>query len=201
MSTNPRIDYYFSVISPWAYLGDTRFQDLVKRTSTQVTYHPLGSPDLFPATGGLPLKDRAQQRKDYRLVELARWSKHLGIALNLQPKHFPTPEATASKMILAAQDAGQDAGPLLSAIFKGVWADELNVNDPDTLITLADKNAMDGKALLEASGTERFDTAFAETTQAAIKRGVFGYPTYVYNNELFWGQDRLAFLEDALNAR
>jgi len=201
MSTHPHIDYYFSVISPWAYLGDARLQDLAKRASAQVTYHPLGSPDLFPATGGLPLKDRAQQRKDYRLVELARWSKHLGIALNLQPQHFPTPEAAASKLILAAQDAGQNVGPLLSGIFKAVWADELNVSDPDTLVMLADKSGLDGKALLEASSAAHFDTAFTDTTQAAIKRGVFGYPTYVYNDELFWGQDRLSFLEDALNAR
>jgi len=201
MSTPIQIDYYFSVISPWAYLGNARLHDLAKRANAQVVYHPQSSPDLFPATGGLALKDRAQPRKDYRLVELARWSKHLGIALNLQPKHFPTPEASASKMILATQDAGQDAAPLLGAIFKAVWSDELDINDPDALIMLADKSGLNGKALLEASSAARFDTAFAETTQAAIKCGVFGYPTYAYNDELFWGQDRLSFLEDALNVR
>lgn len=161
-------------------------------------YHPLSSPDLFPATGGQLLKDRAQHRKDYRLVELARWRDHLGVALNLQPKHFPVPEAPASKLILATQDAGKDAGPLLSAILKAVWADELDASNQDTLTSLANAAGLDGAKLWEASSADRFDQAFADITQNAIARGVFGYPSYVYNDELFWGQDRLDFLALAL---
>lgn len=194
------IDYYFSVASPWTYLGDGRFQGLAKRFGARVIYHPLNSPDLFPATGGLLLKDRAQHRKDYRLVELARWRDHLGIPLNLNPKHFPVPEAPASKLILAAQDAGEDAGPLLSAILQAVWADERDASAPDTLVELADASGLNGQALMQASTQSSFDQAFQDTTQTAIGRGVFGYPSYVFNEELFWGQDRLDFLERALSA-
>jgi len=179
-------------------LGDARFQDLAKRFGARVVYHPLSSPDLFPATGGQLLKDRAQHRKDYRLIELERWRNHLGVPLNVQPKHFPVPEAPASKLILATQEADLDAGPLLSAILKAVWAGELDVSDTATLKTLTDGCGLDGSALLQASLDESFDIAFFETTQAAIVRGVFGYPSYVYNDELFWGQDRLDFLERAL---
>jgi len=200
MSSEKTIDYFFSIMSPWAYLGDRRFQDMAKRYGARITYHPLSSPDLFPATGGLLLKDRAQHRKDYRLVELERWSKHLDIPLNLQPQHFPVPEAPASKLVLASQDAGQDAGPLLGAIFKAVWADEMNVSDEATLVALADSCDLDGPALLEVSHDPSFDTAFAATTQAAITRGVFGYPSYIFKDELFWGQDRLEFVERALSA-
>ena len=200
MSTDKTIDYYFSVVSPWAYMGHARFLDIAQKFGCQVVYHPLSSPDLFPATGGQLLKDRAQHRKDYRLVELARWSKHLGISLNLQPQYFPIPEAPASKLILAAQEAGHDVGPLLGAIFKAVWTDELDASDAPTLKKLADGCGLDGAALLEASTDESYDSAFAQTTQSAIARGVFGYPSYVYNDELFWGQDRLDFVERALNA-
>lgn len=199
MGTDKTIDYFFSIMSPWAYLGDRRFQDTAKRFGARIVYHPLSSPDLFPATGGLLLKDRAQHRKDYRLVELERWSKHLGLPLNLQPQHFPVPEAMASKLVLATQNAGEDTGPLLSAIFKAVWADELNVSDAPTLKKLADGCGLDGAALLQASTDESYDSAFTQTTQSAIARGVFGYPSYIYNDELFWGQDRLDFVERALS--
>lgn len=192
------IDYYFSIVSPWTYLGDGPFQDLVARHGAQVIYHPLSSPDLFPATGGQLLKDRAQHRKDYRLVELARWRDHLGVELNLQPKYFPVPEAPASKMILAIQETGENAGPFLSAVLKTVWADERDASDPAILIELANAVGMDGQAMFDASTQPSFETSFAETTQAAIARGVFGYPTYVFKDELFWGQDRLEFLERAL---
>lgn len=192
------IDYYFSIVSPWAYIGHQRFLDIAKRFNAQVIYHPLSSPDLFPATGGQLLKDRAKHRTDYRLVELARWRDHLGLDLNLQPKHFPIPEAPASKLILAAQDAGQDVGPLLGAIFKAVWADERDASDPETLQKLADGVGLDGAELLKAASDSRFETAFSDTTQTAIANGVFGYPSYVYKGEMFWGQDRLDFLERAL---
>ncbi|MCW8915244.1 MAG: 2-hydroxychromene-2-carboxylate isomerase [Magnetovibrio sp.] len=196
--TGPKIDYYFSILSPWTYIGDTRFQDIAKRTGAAVTYHPLSSPDLFPATGGQLLKDRAQHRKDYRMAELQRWKDHLGIPLNLNPAHFPVPEPPASKLILAVQEDGNDAGPLLSAILKAVWVDEKNASDPDILIALANDCGLDGNAMMTASGDASFDQAFSSCTQNAIAAGVFGYPSYIFNSELFWGQDRLDFLERAL---
>lgn len=202
MTTTPRpiVDYYFSVVSPWTYLGDGRFQELVQRVDAHVIYHPLSSPDLFPATGGQLLKDRAQHRKDYRLVELARWQKHLGIPLNLQPKHFPVPEAPASKLILATQAAGQNAGPLLSSILKAVWAEERDISDVDTLIALAGLCGLDVETLFREAQSPELDAAFSTCTQMAIQRGVFGYPTYMFQGEMFWGQDRLSFLETALTS-
>lgn len=199
MNNDAIIDYYFSVVSPFTYLGDKRFQELAKAHATRIIYHPLSSPDLFPATGGQLLKDRAQHRKDYRIVELKRWRDHLGLAINIQPQFFPVPEAPASKLILAVQEAGHDAGALVSWLLKAVWVDELDVSDADTLVTLANAAGLDGAAMLDASQDASFDQAFADTTQAAITRGVFGYPSYIYKDELFWGQDRLDFLERALS--
>ena len=194
------IDYYFSVFSPWAYMGDARLKGLAKAHDKVVRYHPLLTPLLFPATGGIALKDRAQPRKDYRMAELKRWRDLLGVELNLEPKHFPVPEAAASQLILATQDAGEDPGTLVHAIFRAVWVEERDINDPATLTEIANAVGLDGQELSIKSQSSEFEQACQDETQAAIKAGVFGYPTYVYGDELLWGQDRLDFLERALNA-
>lgn len=197
--TSKTIDYYFSVLSPWTYMGDQRFRDMAKRYGFEVRHHPLLSPILFPATGGAALKDRAKPRLDYRLQELARWRKHLALTFNLQPKHFPIPEANATKLILAAQDAGEDVGPLTYAILCAVWEDEKDISDPATLQAIAQSVGLDGQALLAQSQKSTYDEKAEAETQAAIANGVFGYPTYVLGHEKFWGQDRLDFLERALS--
>jgi len=195
-ASDQSIDYYFSVMSPWAYFGDARFSKLAQKHDLHIHYHPLLSPDLFPQTGGQLLKDRAQPRKDNRLTELKRWRDYLGLNVNLQPKYFPTPESNASQLILATQNPG----PLVHAIMRAVWEQDKDVNDLETLSHIADSVGLDGTALITASQTEFYANAVKSETTAAITAGVFGYPTYVYQNELFWGQDRLDFLSRALSA-
>ena len=93
---NKTVDYYFSLISPWTYLGDAKFQDIAARQGARIVYKPMKLSKVFPSTGGLPLAKRAPQRQDYRLVELARWSKLQGLPLNLHPKYFPCDESRAA---------------------------------------------------------------------------------------------------------
>jgi len=188
------IDYYFSVSSSWSYIGRERFQSLVDTHNVSVRYHPLLSPDLFPATGGLLLNDRAQHRKDYRITELKRWRDYLGIEIQLEPKYFPVPETIASQMVLACEDPGA----LTSALLRAVWKEDRDVSDLKTLMEIANRVDLDGPALIAKSQTNAYAQAVKDETQAAIAAGVFGYPSYVYKGELFWGQDRLDFLERAL---
>lgn len=192
------LDYYFSVISPWTYMGDERFRALAKTYGYQVRHHPQLSPVLFPATGGLALKDRAEPRKAYRLAELKRWSKYLGFAINLTPKFFPVPEVPASKLILVALDQGHDVGELTHAIGRATWEEERDISDAATLVDIATACGLDGAALVAASADEAYAKKLDTETLDAIERGVFGYPTYALGSELFWGQDRLDFLERAL---
>ncbi len=192
------IDYYFSVFSPWAYMGDLRMRAMAKEYGYEIRYHPQLSPALFPATGGLALKDRAEPRKAYRMMELERWREHLGININLNPKFFPVPEAPASKLILAALDAGHDVGELTHALGRATWEEERDISDLETLKDIATACGMDGAALVEASTDAAYDQRLDDECQAAIARGVFGYPTYAVGDALFWGQDRLDFLERTL---
>lgn len=191
------VDYYFSPSSPWTYLGHQRFADIARQRGARVEVKPVDLGVIFPQSGGLPVGKRAPQRQAYRLMELARWKSHLGVPLNVQPKFFPVDSNLAALVIVAAAPSGADAQMRLAgAILRAVWAEELNIAEPATLRAAAAKVGLDGDRLLaDAPGAKaRYDAL----TQEALARGVFGAPTYVYRGELFWGQDRLDFLERAL---
>ena len=194
------VEYFFTPVSPFTYLGHERFVALAGRHGASIDVKPVDMGRVFPVSGGLPLKQRAPQRQAYRLVELARWSKHLGLPLNLQPRHFPVSPELASKWILAAQALqGADGALKLSgALLRAVWAEERNIADADTLAAIATEQGLDAKALPERAGAADIGARYDALTKEAIDRQIFGAPTYVYRDELFWGQDRLDFLDRAL---
>jgi len=101
-------------------------------------------------------------------------------------------------MVIAADRQGLDTGRLSNAILRAIWAEERNIADDDTLAAIADEQGMDGAALLAASKAPEIIATYDAYTQEAIDRNVFGAPTYILNDEMFWGQDRLDFLERAL---
>lgn len=193
-----QIDYYVAMISPWAYLGSQRIVKIAQKAGAKLNITPIDFGQVFPASGGLPLARRAPQRQAYRLVELNRWRKWLDIQLNLQPKFFPANERLAALMVVAARESGQDAVRLANFIMSGVWAGERNIADEATLIDIATTAGLDGAKLLKAATSEATQKRYQADTEAAIARGVFGAPSYVYRDEIFWGQDRLEFLERAL---
>lgn len=193
-----RVDVYYSLASPWTYLGWRRFRDIVARTGAEATYKPVSLARVFPVSGGLPLPKRAPQRQAYRMMELKRWSAHLGIPINFEPRHFPVDEGLAARMVIAHRQRGGDPAPLSGAILAAVWAEERDIADPATLRAIAAAEGLDGAALLAAAEDEAARAAYAADTEEAIERGVFGAPTFIVDGELFWGQDRLDFVERAL---
>ena len=192
------IDYYFSPMSPWTYLGHARFTQMLVRCSARVNVKPVDYGRIFPASGGLPVKQRAPQRQAYRLVELRRWREYLGVPLNPQPKYFPYASDGASFMIIAAdrQHGAEVAMRLAYGIMQACWVHERNCADAETLDQIAAGAGVDGAALGAIEGEAK--TAYQAYTKEAIERQVFGAPSYVLDGEVFWGQDRLDFLERAL---
>ncbi len=196
-----RIDYYFTLISPWTYLGSARFEDMARRHGAEIRVLPVDYGRIFPVSGGLPLAKRAKQRRDYRLVELARWRAYRAVPLNMHPAHFPTDVRLASGVVIAARSSGQDALKLAHAMMRAVWVEERDLADRATLVDIAKACGLDGASLLAAAERPEADAAFEADTTEAIERGVFGAPAYLYDGEMFWGQDRLEFLDQALAAR
>jgi 2-hydroxychromene-2-carboxylate isomerase len=195
------VDYYFSPMSPWTYLGHDRFAAIARRHGAAIEVKPVDYAKIFPLSGGLPLAKRAPQRQKYRMVELRRWRDVLNVPLTLEPKYFPYDTLLASCMIVAArQQSGNDAAmQLTGAVLKACWAEERNMADAAELKRVAAEQGLDGAALLAAATDAGAQREYERFTQEAIQRDVFGAPTYVYQGEPFWGQDRLELLDRAMS--
>ncbi|NQU61966.1 MAG: 2-hydroxychromene-2-carboxylate isomerase [Rhodospirillales bacterium] len=192
------IDYYFALISPFAYVGDAELTKMAERHGATIRRRPVELGKIFPETGGIPLPKRSPARQAYRLVELDRVSKFRGVEINLQPKFFPAAEWPAAGMVVAAEKQGLDSGALVNGILKACWTEERDIADVDTLKAIAEERGLDGQALLDAAKDEVIKAAYSANTEEALAAGVFGSPSYVYNDEVFWGQDRLEYLDRAL---
>ena len=194
------IDYFFTPQSPWAYLGHARVGEIAKAAGARVNVLPVNlGGKVFPVSGGLPLAQRAPQRQAYRLVELQRFSEHLGVSLNLHPKFFPVADAAAARLIIAVDlhDGADAAMALTGAVTRAVWVEERNIADEPTLAALLATLSLPAQRLADAQ-SQAVHARYEADTQRAIDAGVFGAPTYVVDGEMFWGQDRLDFVQRRL---
>lgn len=192
--TDRFIHYYDSMSSPWTYLGHLRFLDLARRFELTVRHKPMDLLKVWSVSGGLPLKQRAKQRQLYRHQELRRWREFLGIPCNLEPAYHPVADRRACYLVIAAMQQGLDWEKLTYAILRAVWVEERNIADHATLAAIANQNAIGGNSLLESTESAAVQAEYQANTEEAIARSVFGAPTYVFDDELFWGQDRLDML-------
>ncbi|RJF70488.1 2-hydroxychromene-2-carboxylate isomerase [Rhodopseudomonas palustris] len=195
-----QIDYYFSFQSPWAYLGHAPFRQLVETYEVAVTYKPVLLTGLFAETGGLPLAKRHPARQRYRLVELQRWRDKRGVDFKLWPKHWPFDARLADGVVLAALAAGLDPEPYVQRAFPAVWQSERDLADPAVLIELANAAGLPGDKLVAHAASDQIRAAYEQNRQDAIAADVFGSPSYVLDGEVFWGQDRIELLADALKS-
>ena len=194
------IDYYFAPQSPWTYLGHARFAAIAEAAGAAVRVRPIDFGSVYPVSGGLPLGKRAPQRQAYRIVELARYSDHLGVPLHPKPKFFPVAGDDAAKLIIAVdiKDGTAAAMQLCAAVFGAVWSQERNIGDPKVLAELVAECGLLAQRN-DQSQSQTVQEHYEAYTQAAIDMGIFGAPSYVIDGEIFWGQDRLDFVERALH--
>ena len=187
------IDYFFTPISPYTYLAGTRLEQIAAQSGADVTYRPILLAKVFESTGGVALAQRHESRQAYRLQDLARSAAMEGLPINLRPAHFPTNPVPASCAIVAAQSAGGgDLGALCHSLCRAVWAEERDIAQDDVIADCLSKAGFD--AGLATSGLLSGVDVLERNTTDAIKAGVFGSPSYVVGDQVFWGHDRLAHL-------
>ncbi len=190
------IDYYITLNSPWTYLGAQRFRDMVAKHGAKVRVKPTRFGQVFEKTGGLPLPKRSPERQAYRLVELKRWAEQTGIPIVIKPKHFPSDEVAATRLVIAAEMKGLDALRFSQELGRALWELEQSLADPAAIAAAGQRAGID-VAQLKASvpSDAELDAIWDANTTEAIGRGVFGAPSYVFpDGEFMWGQDRLEFV-------
>ena len=194
-----KIEYFYSLASPFSFLGSEKFQTIVKKCNAEIIEKPcdlVGG--IFSKTGGVPVPQRSLQRQKYRLDELKRWSEFLNIEINIKPKFFPPKDPhVPAKYTIAANLLGVKI-LFGHELLKNLWIEEKNISDEKNIQLVSDQFKIDFNELSLLANSEKVSKIYTENTEEAIKKNVFGAPTYIFNNELFWGQDRLEFLERAL---
>ncbi|MEM0978309.1 MAG: 2-hydroxychromene-2-carboxylate isomerase [Pseudomonadota bacterium] len=193
------IDYFFFTLSPFTYLAGDGLEKIAEKHGASVTYKPIALMKVFEATGGTPPAQRHESRKTYRMQELVRIAKMNRMEINPTPAFFPTNPAPSSYALIAAQEAGGgDIGGLLQSYLKAVWVEEKDVAEDAVVKAALEANGFDPS--LADTGLMKGAEVFEKNTEEAIQRHVFGSPSYLVGDEIFWGQDRLSYLDAYLGA-
>lgn len=190
-----RIEYFFSLLSPYTYLAGTRLEAIASRHGAAVDYRPFDILALFDRIGTARPADRPQGRKDYRLQDLRRVAAKAGLPINPRPMFWPTNAAPASYAVIAAARAGGgDIGALVHSLLRATWAEEKDIAGDEVIGACLAAAGFDPS--LGFTGMLSGAEAYAANLEEAHARGVFGSPFYITgDDERFWGQDRLDDLD------
>ena len=193
------IDYLFTLLSPWAYLGSDAFHALAEKHDLTIRYRPVMLGEVFSETGGLPLARRHPARQAYRMMELQRWRELRGVPLALKPIGFPCDIALADKLVLAITANGHSPLAYLRAAHRAIWVENRHLDDANTLRAILDEAGY-AVTMLEDAAAPFIAAQYDANRHWALETGVFGAPSYVIDGEIFWGQDRIELLAHMLES-
>lgn len=192
----PTITFYFDPASPYTYLAATQIEAIAARHGASVDHRPVLVGKIFAATGNrMPAAVPAKGR--YMMGDLQLWSRHYGVPIAF-PKIFPVNSLQAQRIACALPEARRGEWGL--ATMRAYWVEGRDISQPDVLADIAASLGLDSEALLAEAGEPAVKDRLREYTDEAIARGVFGVPSFVVGDTLFWGNDRLVLLEDQLRA-
>lgn len=189
------IDYFFTAVSPFAWLGHRQLMSIASKHGKTVRFRPVNLAGVWAASGSVPLAQRTPVRQHYRLIELQRISHMRGLEMNLQPAYFPTNPELADRTIIALLQHGRNPADFSFGLGEAVWRRNLQIADEEVLAKLLLENGFDPAPQLEAAKSPATAAIRDENTKAATVANAIGAPAYVYKGEAFWGQDRLDHLD------
>lgn len=189
------IEFFFDLSSPYSYLAATQLPALAARTGASIAWKPMVLFAVFKATENeMPARVPAKAR--YMLGDLGRWARHYNVDFRFNSR-FPVNALKAMRLVVAAEEQGR-AGETALAAFRAVWSEDKDVTDPNELAAIAERAGLDVKRAMAAIETQEVKDRLRAHTDDAIQRGAFGAPAIFVGDELFWGNDRLHFVEDAV---
>lgn len=195
----PTYDYYFDFGSLASYLAHTQLEKIKADTGASPVYLPMLLGAVFKATGNVsPVSVPAKGK--YIFVDFKRFADSYGVPLNTNP-HFPIITTTLMRMLTGLQmRADPRMHEFMDVIFKAIWVDALNMNDPDIVAGVLSQAKFDPLKLLELANDQATKDRLKDVTTQAVERGVFGAPTFFVGDQMFWGQDRMEQVKAALKS-
>lgn len=195
------IDYYFTHMSPWAYLGHAPFLEIARKHGVTINVKPVDLRNVFSETGGQPLAKRHPSRQAYRFVEMQRWKEFRNVPLTFRPKYFPTDPSLADRCAIALNGLNGPTTAFSERTFMAIWAEEKDISDAATLSDILLSLKVDPAEVLDLAASNATGETYERYSQEAMDAGAFGSPCYVLKGEPFWGQDRLDLLDAALTSK
>ena len=196
-----RIPFYFSIKSIWSYIGHVAIAAFAAEQGVTLLHRPVHLGSLFAATGGTPLRQRHISRQRYRDFEVQRWCARRGVVIDLTSPYLSADPQLADCLVIAAMMGGHAVEPLLGRLFAATWRERRNIAEPATVAEIARGVGLDGADLLEQASSTAILADYERNLSPAVADNVFGLPSFVLDGEVFWGQDRLDLLGDALASR
>jgi 2-hydroxychromene-2-carboxylate isomerase len=192
------LEFYYDFGSPTAYLAHKRLGQLAAEYPLEVIYKPMLLGGVFKATDNtspvaIPAKGAYMLNHD-----LPRFAKRYNVELNMNP-FFPINTLNLMRMAIAAERLDCQA-PLNDVVYDAVWVQQKNMGDAEVVAAVLAEHQLDAEKLLELSGNPEIKSALIAATGAAVERGIFGAPTFFMEGEMYFGQDRLDFVEEGLEA-
>jgi 2-hydroxychromene-2-carboxylate isomerase len=189
------IEYFFSISSPWAFIGLKPFIELAERMGAEVRPYLT---TVVEENGGIYSRNRPEARRLYWQKDLARWSRIRGRDMKMDNRGSLSDPTPASFMVIAAILDGQPWVPLTLALQEAFWTRVEDIGNPEVRKQIADAAGLDGAALLKREQDADVQAKWKADRDLAIEKGVFGFPSFLIDGELYWGQDNLPFLEQHL---
>lgn len=190
------IDYFFGIGSPWAFIGFDAFLALAERFDADILPHVI---PLIEENGGIYSRNRPEARRAYWTKDLKRWAALRGKELNFECRAALSDPTPAGLLVIAAQLDGKDWAALARGLQHAFWSEARDIGDPAVHTAIADSIGLNGAKLAARSKDEDVSAKWLSNYELAKTAGVFGLPTFRYEDELYWGQDSLPFLERHLN--
>lgn len=186
------VDYFFSIGSPWSYIGLDSFVDLAAKGNVEIRPYLT---TVVEENGGIFSRNRPEIRRGYWTRDLKRWARLRGKDLLLENRPELSDPAPASLIVIAAYLDGQDWIGLTRALQRAFWAEAKDIGQPHVRAAIASGVGLDGASLLRRQADGDVRRKWVADREHAVRSGVFGFPTFLYDGEIYWGQDNLPFLE------